>query len=651
MENLNRYINSKMIKLKNSKKTFKDIFEITHDQDDRIFAETTNGYTINKMSYNECKKECVKTAIYLEDKLSDVEKNTFVGLMMENSIKWVTTFWGLLMAGYKPVLLNLRLTGALLDEVISLTNLKYIVSDKEYSISTKQIVLNDDEINSTIFKNKEFNWANEIALSTSATSLNIKICVYSGKEIASQIENTKNIVKENKFIKSGYKHKGDIRILAFLPLYHIFGLVATYFWFSFFGRTFVFLKDMANDTIIKTVRKHKVTHIFSVPLMWHTIYKTILKELDKKDDKTKAKFEKGLKLSLKLQNINPKLGLWFARCAFSEIHSKAFGDSVRFMITGGSYISQEALTLLNGIGYPLYNGYGMSEIGITSVELRKKAKHRTLGTVGRPFKTIEYNIDENGCLTVKGDSICKQIITKDRVIDIDHSKWFNTSDNVIRDKSGYYSISGRIDDVVISSNGEKINPDLIEKKLYLPSVNRYSILGLNYNNEENLTLILEIMKNPSKLRIKNILRELEENLTKLNNEKIKIEKVYYTYDGIAAETAIKVSRSILKKLIDNKKVILNNINELKEINLDNKEEINSEIALKVKEIMANIIIMNKEDIPSDAHFIYDLGASSMDYLTLLVKLREEFEINFDFTNNNNCYNVEEFVKYITICNK
>lgn len=651
MENLNKYINNKMKKLNNSKKTFKDIFEITHDQDERIFAEITNGYKINKMSYNECKNECIKTALYLEEKLLEVEKNSFVGLMMENSIRWVTTFWGLLMAGYKPVLLNLRLTDMLLNDVIGLTNLKYIVSDKEYNVSVKQLILNEEEVKNTIFQNKEFNWANEIALSTSATSLNIKICVYSGNEIASQIENTKNIVKENKFIKSGYKQKGDIRILAFLPLYHIFGLVATYFWFSFFGRTFVFLKDMANDTITKTVRKHKVTHIFSVPLMWHTIYKTILKELDKKDDKTKAKFEKGLKISLKLQNISPKLGLWFARRAFSEIHNKAFGDSVRFMITGGSYISQEALTLLNGIGYPLYNGYGMSEIGITSVELRKKAKHRTLGTVGKPFKTINYSIDENGCLIVKGNSICKQIITKDKVVDIEHSKWFNTNDNVIYDKLGYYSVSGRIDDVVISSNGEKINPDLIEKKLYLPSVNRYSVIGLNQNNEENLTLILEIMQNPSKLRLKNILKELDKNLAKLNNESIKIEKVYYTYNPIAAETAIKVSRSILKKLIENKKVILNNINELKEMNLDNKEEINSEIALKVKEIMANIITMNKEDIPSDAHFIYDLGATSMDYLTLLVKLREEFEINFDFTNNNNCYNVEEFVKYITLCNK
>ena len=649
MENLNKYINNKIKKLNITKKTFKDIFEITHDQEDRIFAETTNGYKINKMSYKECKIECIKTALYLENQLSTLERNSFVGLMMENSIKWITTFWGLLMAGFKPVLLNLRLNDILLNEVIELTDLKYIVSDKEYNVPIEQLVFNEEEVLNTEIVNKEFNWANEIALSTSATSLNIKICIYSGYEIAAQIENTKKIVKTNNFIKTGYKR--TIKILAFLPLYHIFGLVATYFWFSFFGRTFVFLKDMANDTITKTVRKHKVTHIFSVPLMWHTIYKTIIKEIDKKDDKTKAKFEKGLKLSLKLQNISPKIGLWFARKAFSEIHEKAFGDSVRFMITGGSYISPEALKLLNGIGYPLYNGYGMSEIGITSVELRKKAKYRIIGTIGKPFKTIEYDINKNGCLIVKGDSICKKIITKDEIIDIDHNNWFNTNDNVICDKKGYYNINGRIDDVVISSNGEKINPDLIEKKLYLPSVNRYCVLGLNYNNEENLTLILEIIQNPSKLRIKNILKELEENLTKLNNESIKIEKIYYTYNAIAAETSIKVSRFILKKLIENKKVILNNINELKDINLDNVEEINSEIALKIKEIMANIITVKKEDIPSDAHFIYDLGATSMDYLTLLVKLREEFEMNFDFTSNNNCYNVEEFVKYITLYNK
>ena len=648
MENLNKYINKKMKQLSLTQKTFKDIFEITHDQEDRIFGEITDGYKIKKVSYKECKSTSIKTALYLEEKLTNIEKDSFVGLMMDNSMTWITTFWGLLMAGYKPVLLNLRLNDILLNEVIKLTNLKYVVCDKNYNLSVDSLILNIDEVNNLKEVIKEFKWANEIALSTSATSLNIKICIYSGYEIASQIENTKNIVKTNNFIKTGYK--GTIKILTFLPLYHIFGLVATYFWFSFFGRTFVFLKDIASDTITKTVRKHKVTHIFSVPLMWHTIYKGIIKEVEKKDDKTKTKFERGLKLSLKLQDISPKLGLWFAKKAFKEIHDKVFGDSIKFMITGGSYISQEALKLLNGIGYPLYNGYGMSEIGITSVELRKKAKYRILGTIGKPFKSVEYNTNENGCLIVKGNSICKSIITKDYETNIDHNNWFSTNDNVVCDKKGYYHINGRIDDVVISSTGEKINPDLIEKKLYLPSTNRYCVLGLTENNVENLVLVLEIINNPSRLRIKKILSELEENLDRLNKESFKIEKIYYTFDGIAAETAIKVSRSILKKLIDNKKVSLKNINELKEIDLDNKEEINSEIGNKIKEIMASIININKENIPSDAHFIYDLGATSLDYLTLLVKLREEFEVNFNFTNNNNCYNVEEFVKYITLYN-
>ena len=138
-----------------------------------------------------------------------------------------------------------------------------------------------------------------------------------------------------------------------------------------------------------------------------------------------------------------------------------------------------------------------------------------------------------------------------------------------------------------------------------------------------------------------------ENIEKLNNNSINLEKVFYTTDAIAAATAIKVSRNILKKWINEGKVVLKPYQQLKEIDLDNKEEINSEVANKIKNIMANIIEIKEEDIPSDAHFIYDLGATSLDYLTLLVKLREEFEMDFNFTDNNNCYNVEEFVKYIT----
>ena len=140
----------------------------------------------------------------------------------------------------------------------------------------------------------------------------------------------------------------------------------------------------------------------------------MLIEVNLLSDKEKRKFEKGIKISLALQNIFPELGAKIARKMFKRITSLIFGDSIKFTISGGGYISDEALKLINGIGYPLFNGYGSTEIGITSVELRKKAKYRILGSVGKPFKSLEYQINGD-VLEVRGKSTCSVIINKDDI--------------------------------------------------------------------------------------------------------------------------------------------------------------------------------------------------------------------------------------------
>ena len=239
----------------------------------------------------------------------------------------------------------------------------------------------------------------------------------------------------------------------------------------------------------------------------------------------------------------------------SEIQNKLFGDTIKFLITGGGYISSSTIELINGIGYPLYNGYGMSEISITSVELRKKIKYRNISSIGKPLPTVQYKIENNN-LYVKGKSICSRIITKNNVIDIDHNDWFFTNDLVTQDKKGYYYIVGRNDDVVVSQNGEKINPDLIEKNITLLNLKRFCILGLDIDGSNKLTFIGEINKGLSYLQIQKIIKELEECINDLKNQNYNIEKIFLTTDKIAADTAIKVSRSILIKKIKNNEVNL-----------------------------------------------------------------------------------------------
>lgn len=69
--------------------------------------------------------------------------------------------------------------------------------------------------------------------------------------------------------------------------------------------------------------------------------------------------------------------------------------------------------MINLLGYPLYNGYGTTEIGITSVDLNIKIDKRLKNSVGKPFKNVEYLIN-NDNLIVKLTSSCKAIIVNNK---------------------------------------------------------------------------------------------------------------------------------------------------------------------------------------------------------------------------------------------
>ena len=626
MENLNKTIKNKLNRLNASNETFKDIFEIMHDDNTHVFCEKTNGFKIEKTSYTQCKNECVKMGSFLNCKLNDYEKNTYVGLLMENSPNWIYIFWGLLMAGYKPLLLNKRLGDILNSKVVELTNLKVIITDTHTTLNVDEMLVSEFDLSNVEIIN-DFKWANEIALTTSATSLDVKVCAYDGMAIASQIKNTKDVVKKNPLLKKRYN--GEIKMLAFLPFYHIFGLVASYFWYGFFNRTFVFLKDLSTGTILNTIKKHQVTHMFAVPLVWHTIYKEVTKQIKAKDEKTQKLFNRGYKLSLGLQRVFPRFGKRVASKLFKEIKEKTFGNSMQCMITGGSYISPKAMELLNVIGYPLFNGYGMSEIGITSVELKTNIKQRLRCSIGKPFKSVKYDISKDGTLLVKGRSISHKIISSKGVVQYKPDEWFDTTDLVLKDKKGNYFLTGRIDDVVISANGEKINPDVLEKQVFIPLAKRFSILGYDDGNGKKLTLIVEITNDSNKLLLKRTVEEVNAAVLELKKKNFNIEAIYYTYDPIASETAIKVSRKILLKYINDGKVSLHSINTLDDIINMTSVEIESEMVNNIINIIADILDIDRISIKSNSHFITDLGGGSLDYLCLLMKLKEEYTIDFD----------------------
>jgi len=630
MVNVRKIVNSRCKMLTDSNMDLEAIYNVMFSNKKYIFSESNNGYKITKHTYGDVDKK-IKDYAYSINKLYPDLKDEYIGISIDSSLEWIYMFWAAILSNNKPFLINLRHPKELTNNILKDLGCKYLLgTDLGYDGTLIKI----EDLNLEAIENYKFNFSNELCLSTSATTLKRKIVFYTGLELSNQILNVKEVLRCNKQVKKHYKNQ--LKLLVFLPLYHIFGLIAVYIWFCFFGRTLVFLKDYSSNTILSTIKMNKVTHVFSVPLFWHTIEKEILKEVSKKPQKIQDKFFNGMEKTLKLQKKFPNLGLKLSMKGMKEITDSLFGRQIKFMISGGSYIKDSTLRLINALGYPLYNGYGMSEIGITSVELGN-IEDRLKNSIGKPLPSVEYKIEDD-ILYVRGKSISHKIMVNGEVEIIDD--FFKTMDIVKKDNDNRYYILGRSDDLFISTNGENISPDEIEKLLDIENIENYSII--NYKNE--LSLIIQVKKYLTNVQKDKINESVINNVNKLDNS-FKPTKIYYTFDPLMNENAIKVSRKYLLDKLEKKEV---NLLEFKDIKTETKGDIDvdSNILDKVIDIMANVLDKNKDEINIDANFFHDLGGTSLDYYNLISMITNEFKVEINLDSNSSFYTARSISKML-----
>lgn len=609
----NKLLKRKSRELAQSKRDFEALFKYSFYKDDHIFAETNDGSEISVVTYGEAKQKVYDYAYSINELYPDV-KGEYVGLALENSVDFIVCFWAILMSGNKPYLVNLRHPAKLSNTIFNTLRIRYVIgNNNDYEVEVIPISAIKQHSAPESYKGE---FANEIAISTSATTLKEKIVFYSGEEIAAQNLNSVNITNECHRMKSLYK--GRMVQLMFLPLYHIFGLFATYFWFSFLGASFVFLRDLSPETILDSIKLHKVTHIFAVPLLYRSIEKTLHKKIKKLGDEQYQKFTDGIEKALVARR---KYSEKAVNKPFKDIRTQLFGPSVKFCITGGSYIKQSTLELFNALGYNLYNGFGMSEVGITSVELSDKISDRLLSSIGKPFNGVEYRINNDGILEIKAPSISHKIYVDGQLNE--GYEWFTTNDNAHED-GGRYFIDGRKDDMYISENGENVNPDMIENMFNVPYAQRISVLGYN----DSLSMIVEISPYLPASRIE----EIVDYFSKVNNSldsSFKIRKLYFTQDPIQSPGAIKVSRQFLLREISEGRISLKEPDELV-----NKvyEDVNPLVLGKVKELISEILVIDPKTIDDHSNFFNDLGGNSLDYFSLVNSIEKEFLIEIESEN-------------------
>jgi len=624
---IDEFVEAKLKKLDAAEVGFASLFELMFSEKENLMYEKSAGYRIQKTTYGEAYEEIFYLAQTVKQTLSPAE-NAVIGLSMDNSLLWIELFWAILLAGCRPLLMNLRLSDSALEQAIKDCSVQAVISDgRQYSVKTVAA----DSLQKASEKLKPTRFGEEILVMSSGTSEHVKICAYSAEEFRCQIHDSYHIIQECAQAKKHYD--GHIKQLCFLPFYHVFGLIAMYIWFAFFSRAFVQLNDMAPQTILNTIKRHKVTHIFAVPLFWETVYDQAIKTIRNRGEKTFAKFEKGMRLSRKLGDA-PGLGDFFTRHAFKEVRENLFGESICFLITGGSAIRGEVMEFFNAIGYHLADGYGMTEIGITSVELSNQKKQRNTCSVGKPMTYAEYKINENGELLVRGKVIAKYMIEDGKKTVTDKTAWFNTHD-LAECVDGKYRILGRADDLIVAANGENLNPNLIEPQLLVRGVNGVCLI----NADGTPTLLASVNRYISPEQLDLLDKSLKEKIASLNLRG-QIGKVVYISDPLMKGDEFKLNRKRLRE--DFLSGALSRVNAQTQAAAGQEDE----LTLRLRQMVAAALDKELDAVSPDADFFADLGGTSLDYFALIAKLQEDFSLPFPQNADGSLNTVKELRDYI-----
>ncbi|MDR3264163.1 MAG: AMP-binding protein [Clostridiales bacterium] len=632
MSNYKKIVGKDLDAITKTDKTFKDIYNVMLSHRDLIAYERLVDFELEAVTYERQDLDIRAFAAYIRSTYPHAA-NEYIGIDLANSPSYLMAFWGVLMSGNKPYLINSFYPAKLKLSLVKRLDIKLVITNAADYVGFT--VVNVDTFDKKCPQITDALWQNEFAISSSLTGLDAKICVFDGETVVNQLLNTKDIIKTNACLMNDYQKR--IKVAMILPLFHVFGIIASYFWFAFFGRTVVFLKDNSPDTIRGTVNRHKVTHIFAPPILFHQLYKGIKQGVSQENEKRKKKFQRGIKLAFVLQNIFPSLGVAVSKRLFKDVLAASFGMSPRFMVSGGAFIDGDALKIINAIGYPLFNGYGTTETAVTGGNFAKKISKRTDGSIGKPFKNISYTYDSDETLIVAGNSLCKRIIWAEG-----EESGFNsikTNDLVKRIDGGIF-IDGRKSDLFIGQNGENISPDTLQNELEVKKANRFCVLEL----DGKLSVVLEYDEKLPTAIIADEIERVKNALAKITYGHI-VSGIFVTYRPIASPDAIKVSRALLRKRIADGEIVLLDCKKMNGADKEQNSSTDDTTMTLIKDAFKHAASTGTE-ILATSNFFTDLGGDSLGYFSLICELESIFNIHINLEKNTDLRTPECFYKCI-----
>jgi len=249
--------------------------------------------------------------------------------------------------------------------------------------------------------------------------------------------------------------------LSILPLAHIFGRVLN---FASVGNaaTTCYLQDP--KAIAKACGELRPTFLAVVPRLLEKVYAKIIFKIQSSTPvkKTIGQWAFDLANDESSDSIYKHIMHAIADKAVYSAFREALGGRVRILISGGAALNPHLYHFFEEIGFPVLQGWGLTEVCPVTINLPHAKK---TATCGRPIIGNQIKIGENNEILVKGPINMLEYYKNQEATAkvIDKEGWIHTGDAGVIDNEGFLTIVGRIKEMFKTSTGEYIVPVPIEQ--------------------------------------------------------------------------------------------------------------------------------------------------------------------------------------------
>ena len=262
--------------------------------------------------------------------------------------------------------------------------------------------------------------------------------------------------------------------MCFLPLCHIAERMGGEYFSLYTGAVLNFVENP--DTVAENVREIAPTVFTAVPRVWEKFYSAVMLSLRESGKLQQAAYQWAIGVGQRVAEkvLNQQTVPWRLRAAFRLARWLALDNvrkllgihRARYLVTGAAPISPDLIRWYMALGLPMLEVWGMTETcGVSTGNLLQRIKPGTIG-VAASFNEVRL-APETGEILVRGPNVIKGYLNlPDKTAEtIDSEGWLHTGDVGTLDEQGFFRITDRMKDIIITAGGKNITPSELENDL------------------------------------------------------------------------------------------------------------------------------------------------------------------------------------------